>query len=61
MSNRAESPCISICQIDPASGLCIGCLRSLDEIAGWGRMTPDQRRSIMATLPERKPLVPQGR
>ncbi len=30
------SPCISVCRMDPDSGLCEGCLRTLDEIAAWG-------------------------
>ncbi len=49
----ASSPCTGICQIDPARGLCIGCWRSLDEIAAWGAMTEDQRRAVMAELPAR--------
>ncbi|MCZ0960337.1 DUF1289 domain-containing protein [Paracoccus benzoatiresistens] len=49
-----ESPCIKVCVIDPASGLCTGCLRSLDEIAAWSRLSPDARRLIMAELPARK-------
>lgn len=48
-----ESPCIKICVIDPARGLCTGCWRSLDEIARWGSMTPAERRTIMAALPAR--------
>lgn len=39
--------------LDPQSGLCIGCGRSGDEIAGWAGMTPAERRAIMDTLPER--------
>jgi len=52
-----ESPCIKICRIDPASGLCTGCLRSLEEIAGWGRLTEAARRAVMAELPARKALI----
>ena len=32
------SPCVSVCRMDAASGLCQGCLRTLDEIAGWSTM-----------------------
>ncbi len=39
--------------IDDTSGLCVGCGRSGDEIAGWINMSPSERRSIMAALPER--------
>jgi predicted Fe-S protein YdhL (DUF1289 family) len=47
------SPCIKVCVIDAASGLCAGCGRSLDEIALWGGMTEARRLAIMATLSER--------
>lgn len=48
-----ETPCTGICRIDPASRLCIGCRRTLDEIAGWGAYSSDERRRIMAELPLR--------
>lgn len=51
----ASSPCIRLCQIDPASRLCLGCLRSLDEIARWAGMSEPERLAIMANLPERAP------
>jgi predicted Fe-S protein YdhL (DUF1289 family) len=49
-----ETPCIDVCEIDANSGLCAGCGRSLDEIANWAAMTPEQRRAIMAILPVRQ-------
>lgn len=52
-----ESPCIKICVIDPGSGLCTGCLRSLEEIAAWSRLPDEARRRIMAELPARKPRL----
>ncbi len=57
---RPATPCIKLCVIDPASGLCRGCLRSLDEIAAWGGMTDDMRRVVMARLPERTARVGGG-
>ncbi|HEY1837829.1 MAG TPA: DUF1289 domain-containing protein [Rhizomicrobium sp.] len=48
-----SSPCIKICEIDPASRLCRGCGRSLNEIAQWGSLSEAQRRVLMAILPER--------
>ena len=48
-----ETPCIKVCTLDTASGLCAGCGRSLDEIARWGAMTERERREIMAALPRR--------
>ena len=50
-----ESPCQNVCIIAPESRLCIGCARSGEEIAAWSRMTPDERRVIMADLPARDP------
>jgi predicted Fe-S protein YdhL (DUF1289 family) len=50
-----ETPCIDICTIDEADGLCKGCFRTIDEIAHWASMTAEQRRDIMAVLPKRKP------
>ncbi|WP_108501821.1 DUF1289 domain-containing protein [Paracoccus indicus] len=49
-----ESPCIRICQIDPDQDLCIGCFRTLAEIAAWGSMSPAARKAVMARLPERE-------
>ncbi|GGE77118.1 DUF1289 domain-containing protein [Stappia taiwanensis] len=48
-----QSPCVDICQIDAASGLCIGCRRTLDEIAAWGGLSDSERARIMAELPAR--------
>jgi len=47
------SPCIKICVIAPATGLCSGCGRTLDEIARWGAMSEAERARIMALLPQR--------
>jgi len=52
-----ESPCINVCVIQPESRLCTGCLRSIDEITQWTRMTDDARRAVMAELPARKSLL----
>ena len=48
-----ETPCIKTCVVDPASRLCVGCGRTLAEIGGWIGFTPQERRQIMAELPER--------
>ena len=44
------SPCISICRMDPASGFCEGCLRTLPEIAGWSRMDGVARRGVWRAI-----------
>jgi len=48
------SPCISVCVMDRATGLCSGCLRTLDEIASWSALDDDARRAIVARLPARR-------
>ncbi len=52
-----ESPCVKICVLHPETRLCIGCHRTIEEIAAWSALPPDQRRRIMAELPGRAPLV----
>ena len=53
---EVRSPCTSVCTIDDATGLCIGCYRSLDEIAGWISLSTDRKRAVIATLPSRRAL-----
>ena len=48
-----ETPCVNICVLDDAAGICIGCGRSGDEIARRVQMSPVERRTVMDTLPER--------
>lgn len=48
-----ETPCIRVCVVDPVSGLCIGCGRTLQEIGAWAGLSPQRRKDVMATLPGR--------
>ena len=48
-----QSPCVNICSIDPRSRLCLGCGRTLEEVASWSTLTPAQRAAVMADLPAR--------
>ena len=52
-SEALPSPCISVCRMDAASGLCEGCLRALDEIAAWGTMDNDGKRAVWALIEQR--------
>jgi predicted Fe-S protein YdhL (DUF1289 family) len=47
------SPCISVCRMDPATGLCEGCFRTLDEVAGWGLASDEEKRAVWRLLAER--------
>lgn len=49
-----SSPCIGVCQLNPDNGLCLGCLRSLEEISAWSRVSPDEQRRILATVAARR-------
>lgn len=55
--DEIQSPCVKICVIHPAARICTGCFRSLDEIAGWSRMSPEDRSAIMADLPGREAQI----
>lgn len=56
-----ESPCVKVCVIQPESRLCVGCLRTIDEIGAWSRMTTPERSAIMADLPSRAGALRQRR
>lgn len=51
--HHPPSPCIQVCAINAASGLCLGCLRSLEEIGAWSRLSAEQQHAIIADLPDR--------
>lgn len=47
------SPCIKVCTLDAEGRVCLGCLRTIDEIAQWGSMGDESRRRVLAELPSR--------
>ena len=52
--NEIQSPCVGICTMDDATGLCLGCYRSLDEIKGWWDMNPQDQKKLLVALEERQ-------
>jgi predicted Fe-S protein YdhL (DUF1289 family) len=40
--------------MDVKTGLCAGCLRTLDEIASWGQLVDDDKRALLRTLAVRR-------
>ena len=48
------SPCLGICLMDPGTRTCRGCLRTIEEIAGWYNATPAEKHAILARLAERR-------
>lgn len=53
MRPAVSSPCINVCEMDPAAGICVGCGRTLDEIARWRSMCEEERLRIMQGLKAR--------
>ncbi len=51
------TPCVQVCIVDGQSGLCLGCHRTLREIAGWSRLSEAERAAITAGLPERRSRI----
>jgi uncharacterized protein len=54
-----ESPCTKVCIIHAAKGFCLGCGRSLSEIAAWRSLSGQDRTRLMADLPRRLAVLPQ--
>lgn len=55
------SPCIGVCYLDPATQLCRGCCRTVDEIAAWSAFTPEERREVLKELRERQRAAGEDR
>jgi len=49
-----DSPCVHICLMDYAQGLCIGCHRTLDEITYWATYTAARKNEVLATVAKRR-------
>lgn len=49
-----KSPCIDVCAFDGKTGLCVGCLRTLDEVRGWKKMTDHRRHQVINDRPRRQ-------
>ena len=48
------SPCTNVCAIDPATGWCAGCLRTIDEIAAWSSLDDAGKRAVWRALATRR-------
>lgn len=59
--DEVESPCVKVCVIHPKARLCTGCLRSIDEITAWSRMSVETRRAVIEELPSRQGQITQRR
>ena len=52
-----KSPCINVCTVDGITKHCLGCYRTLREIATWHKIDDDERDAIMAQKDEREVVV----
>ncbi len=59
--DEIQSPCVKLCVVHPEARICIGCLRSIDEISSWSRLTHDARATLIAELPSRAALLTKRR
>ncbi|WP_313950254.1 DUF1289 domain-containing protein [Accumulibacter sp.] len=53
-TQRIVSPCVNICKMDGVGGFCLGCFRTLDEIAVWSRAFDEQRLQILLAVERRR-------
>lgn len=53
-SGQAPSPCINICKMHPQTGLCEGCLRTIEEIAQWSSATEAYKRAVWVEIRRRQ-------
>jgi predicted Fe-S protein YdhL (DUF1289 family) len=56
-ATAVPSPCISVCRMDAKTGLCEGCLRTLDEIAAWSLMDDASKQAVWDALPPRRDVL----
>ena len=54
MTQEVASPCISVCRLDAGTGLCLGCFRTIEEIAVWSRASNDQRLQVLLAVERRR-------
>jgi predicted Fe-S protein YdhL (DUF1289 family) len=51
---NVPSPCVKVCVLDRTTGLCRGCLRTVDEIAEWLEMTAEEKRATLERVEQRR-------
>lgn len=54
------SPCVNVCRIEERTGLCAGCLRTMDEIALWSMLDDETKRDVLAAVAQRRAGVAGG-
>ena len=57
MTAPVVTACVKVCVVDGESGLCLGCFRTLHEIAAWTTLSAARRQALMAELPARRARI----
>lgn len=52
------SPCTQVCTLDAVTGRCLGCLRTIEEIAAWATLDDGARLAVWAELDLRREAMP---
>lgn len=53
-ADEVPSPCIDVCRMNPATGFCDGCLRTIDEIANWSSLDASHKRAVLLRTESRR-------
>jgi uncharacterized protein len=61
LERAPPSPCLGICLMDPATRQCRGCLRTIEEIAGWLDASVAEKHALIAVLAARRAALGEGR
>jgi predicted Fe-S protein YdhL (DUF1289 family) len=59
-AGAVPSPCIDVCRMNPRSGLCEGCFRTIDEIMQWSNGSESFKRSVWVDIYQRRDESEQG-
>jgi predicted Fe-S protein YdhL (DUF1289 family) len=51
---EVPSPCIKVCQLDPATQICLGCQRTMQEIADWLELSDVEKRAVLTRIESRR-------
>ncbi len=54
VTRMVVSPCINVCRMDEATGFCLGCFRTMEEIANWSRASSEQRLGVLLAVERRR-------
>jgi predicted Fe-S protein YdhL (DUF1289 family) len=49
-----SSPCIDLCRLNSRTGICVGCVRTAEEIRVLRKLTEHQRRRMLGELRQQR-------